>query len=453
MITLLKSDTIHSLTEIKSKLYKQVQDLPQKFSMIGNFEAILRMEFLLEPVDILTWLNNQSTEKKIYWSNRDKSFEVGGVGSADVVTGSTLDLKTLSNHFEDHLLNDNPNLRYYGGMAFDDRESAEWKKFGRYFFMVPRFELLKQSDQCLLAFNIACDEISEDNIKAILEEIAVLSFAPTTEYRRPAPKVIDRKDTPNKEAWVKKIGQTVNDIRKGDFQKLVLARRSSFIFDRAINPIALIKHLKDMTPNCYHYCFQLGAHVAFLGASPEQLISKKDDALTTEALAATIERSESQDKLLSSQKHLKEHEFVVNTIESDLKPFCEKVTKDKAGVMKLNEGQHLVTHFTAKTKPSADWASIVSAMHPTPAVGGLPRTKAMEAIKSLEPFSRGLYAAPIGYVGAQNCEFAVGIRSGLVQENHLSLFAGAGIILESNPEEEWEEIEHKIGSWIKVFKL
>jgi menaquinone-specific isochorismate synthase len=94
---------------------------------------------------------------------------------------------------------------------------------------------------------------------------------------------------------------------------------------------------------------------------------------------------------------------------------------------------------------------VLRALHPTPAVGGYPNGEALEEIRAFEPFDRGWYAGPIGWIGADAAEFAVGIRSGLVRGSRLALFSGAGIVEGSVPEDEWAEIEQKIGDFTGMF--
>jgi menaquinone-specific isochorismate synthase len=96
---------------------------------------------------------------------------------------------------------------------------------------------------------------------------------------------------------------------------------------------------------------------------------------------------------------------------------------------------------------------VLGALHPTPAVGGYPRAGALGDIRALEPFDRGWWAGPVGWIGADGAEFAVGIRSGLVRGERLALFSGAGIVSGSVPEGEWAEIEQKIGDFTRMFGL
>jgi len=158
--------------------------------------------------------------------------------------------------------------------------------------------------------------------------------------------------------------------------------------------------------------------------------------------------------LLNSSKDANEHKYVVDAITSALDPLCNELQSDNAfQLRKLRGSQHLVTHFTGTLKKDICDYQILSALHPTPAVAGSPKEMAINTIHHIEPFKRGWYAGPVGYVGYNVSEFAVAIRSGLVHGDHLSLYAGAGIVNGSTAEGEWNEIENKISNFIKVFTV
>ena len=115
--------------------------------------------------------------------------------------------------------------------------------------------------------------------------------------------------------------------------------------------------------------------------------------------------------------------------------------------------RHLVSRVGAGLRDGVTDADLLGALHPTPAVGGYPKEGALEGIRALEPFDRGWYAGPVGWVGADGAEFAVGIRSGLVRGRTLALYSGAGIVAGSRPEEEWAEVEQKIKDFTDAFGL
>ena len=460
MITLFRTSQIYALDQIKDVLASHIRTLPDKVSSVGTPLKILRYEFPCEPLDILTWLHNQQVPQKIYWSGRSGDFEVGGIGVAGILEGNgPIDHAGVFAYMEDRLAADNPSLRYYGGMNFQyPATDANWRSFGSYRFIIPRFELLRQDGQTVLAFNIAFKDICKETIDAILEELKAMDFSPATTYRRP-PKVLRRADFPDRQEWEAAFAKTKGANGRFRYDKIVLARKSVFDFDVYIDPSALLKHLKDKTPQCFHFCFQTDKTTAFLGASPERLYKRSEDRIETEAVAGTSPRGANHEEeaaleqeLLNCSKNALEHRYVVDAIREALGELCTDVRTDaKARLVKLEGGQHLVTRLESVLRPGVSDSAIIARLHPTPAVAGCPKDEVLVAIPELEPFSRGWYAGPVGYVGYDQSEFAVAIRSALVNHDKLSLYAGAGIVEGSTAEGEWNEIETKIGNFIEVF--
>ena len=124
----------------------------------------------------------------------------------------------------------------------------------------------------------------------------------------------------------------------------------------------------------------------------------------------------------------------------------------QASLLKLARKQHLYSAVNVLLKEDVTDGSLLDRLHPTPAVGGYPTENALSEISRLEPFDRGWYAAPVGWISADEAEFAVAIRSGLIHDKTLSLYSGAGIVPGSKPEEEWQEIEHKISDFLEVIE-
>ncbi|MBI5149615.1 MAG: isochorismate synthase [Candidatus Omnitrophica bacterium] len=460
MITLFRTSQIYALDQIKNVLAAHIRSLPGRILPVGLPLKILRYEFPCEPIDILTWLHNQHVAHKIYWSGRANDFEIGGIGVADIIEGKgSVDHAEVFAHMEDRLAADNPNLRYYGGMNFDGPVTdINWQSFGSYRFVVPRFELLKTNGQTILSFNIAFKDVDKDNVAAIVKELDTIDFSPATTYRRP-PKVLRRADFPDRKGWETAFARIKTAGGKFKYDKIVLARKSVFDFDVYIDPSALLKHLKDKTPQCFHFCFQTGKTTAFLGASPERLYKRVGDGIETEAVAGTSARGATsaedavfEKELLNSSKNALEHRYVVDAIREALGELCTDVRADaKARLVKLEGGQHLVTQFQGTSRDKIFDDRIITRLHPTPAVAGCPKEEVLRAIKEIEPFDRGWYAGPVGCVGYEQSEFAVAIRCALVNHDKLSLYAGAGIVEGSTPEGEWREIETKIGNFIEVF--
>jgi menaquinone-specific isochorismate synthase len=201
--------------------------------------------------------------------------------------------------------------------------------------------------------------------------------------------------------------------------------------------------------------------VAFVSATPERLFRREGRAVESEAVAGTRPRGASEaddaelrDELLNSEKDKAEHGHVRVGIGEALGPLCDELEiEDGVSEMKLARRRHLVSRVRGTLREGVTDAEVLRALHPTPAVGGYPRAEALEEIRALEPFDRGWYAGPVGWIGAGASEFAVGIRSGLVHGDRVALFSGAGIVAGSSPEGEWAEIEQKIGDFTRMFGL
>ncbi|MBW2108900.1 MAG: chorismate-binding protein, partial [Deltaproteobacteria bacterium] len=133
-------------------------------------------------------------------------------------------------------------------------------------------------------------------------------------------------------------------------------------------------------------------------------------------------------------------------------PLCALLTQDEhPGVLKLSRCRHLITRFKGKLKNGVGDAQLLESLHPTPAVGGVPRDRALRDIALIEPFDRGWYAGPVGWISKSAAQFVVGIRSGLTEGRRLHLFSGAGIVRGSVPEAEWKELEDKISDFVGLF--
>ena len=456
MITLFRSNQVYHAKDLKSHLLNFIQKLPQMISTIGTPHKIFRYEFAIDRIDVLGWLDAQKATVKTYWSNRDGGYEMGGVGVADSIKGDEpISHRALFEYMEERLSLDNLHLRYYGGEGFYTQGvSEEWKKFGTYRFIVPQFELFYEHNRTHFVFNLSLNDLTADKLSLLQQQVNDLHFdRPADPYVLPAVK--SRMDYPNQKEWDKIFQKVEEGIRQGQFEKIVLARKTQLTFADSISPVVFLRQLKEKTPQCFHFCFQIDEHTAFLGASPERLYKRTANELESEAIAGTRPRgkndTESQrlkNELKASSKDKKEHQYVVEAILSSLKPLCKECNYDRSPtILELKGGHHLVTRFKGILSENTLDHELLSAIHPTPAVAGTPAKITLEKIRQWEPFDRGWYAGAVGYVGFNEVEFAVAIRSGLILGNSLSLFAGAGIVKESKSQEEWQEIEHKMEQW------
>ena len=252
--------------------------------------------------------------------------------------------------------------------------------------------------------------------------------------------------------YQKSVTAALKLIHSQQFNKIVLADALDVTSPLPFNLVSSLSNLRSRYPNCYIFSASNGKNAAFIGASPEQLVKIQHDRLFTEALAGSAPRGKTRAEdarlsatLLNSQKEKHEHQVVVDSIAQHLKNLGLMPQFSPPKLLQLPNIQHLQTPIRATIKSDLHLLDAVSELHPTPAVAGAPRSIACEHLRSFEAFERSLYAAPIGWMDYQgNGEFAVGIRSAILQGNRARLFAGAGIVSGSDPEKEFTEVQLKL---------
>jgi len=421
-------------------------------------DSAVRLEVPLEPVNAIAWLQAQGQQSRGYWRNRNGNFELAGIGLADMITAEAdTDYDAIFRHLQSHIAAVHPDLRYFGGMRFSTRRttSESWTIFGAYRFILPRFEILNRGDQSYLACNLVFHEnLERESLNTELQaELASMTF-PESAADTALPVCTDRIDTPDYNGWQHLVEDALREIELNHFQKAVLARETCMTFNAPLDPAPMLARLVNATHDCYLFCFQPKPGAAFVGASPERLFKRRGRHIETEALAGTRARGETPEEdgqlstaLLDSDKDRREHRIVLDTVKALLEERCHAVhTDDDTSLLKLARSQHLYARLEGLLKEDESNATLLRDLHPTPAVGGQPREAAVNWLDDQEPFDRGWYAGPVGWVSADAAEFAVGIRSGLIADNTLSLYSGAGIVEGSIAKDEWAEIENKMSN-------
>jgi menaquinone-specific isochorismate synthase len=446
-----------ALTIIARRLKANTQDIQQL--PLPAQPRVLRFEAAVNDVDILNWLGAQKNETKIYFSGRDPGDdEVAGIGIADEIRLPVeLDYARLFEHINQRLSPQYPHLRYYGGLAFAPGHiDDDWQSFGAVRFIIPRFEILLENSTKQAYF--ACNVVKgRDSLPKLLDELQQLDFDSKLEFLPPG-QPLSRVDSPNHDRWVENLDKAIADIKENKYMKTVLARKAELEFEKRPDSVALLSFLKHLPTRRYDFLFQFEECSAFVGSSPERLYKRKDRRLESEAVAGTRSRGREElddnklaKELMDSDKEQREHDFVIRTIEDDLVPLCTSLeVEQKKGLLKLREGQHLITHLNGVLKENVGDGQLIAALHPTPAVGGCPLEEALQSIAECEPFKRGWYAGIIGAVGHDHSDFAVALRSGRIHHNNLSLYSGVGIVEGSIPAGEWKEVEYKIVNFIDI---
>ncbi|MDT9339261.1 isochorismate synthase [Trichodesmium erythraeum 21-75] len=257
----------------------------------------------------------------------------------------------------------------------------------------------------------------------------------------------------------KSVASALELINSNYLRKIVLAHAIDIYSQNNFNLIKSLNNLRFIYPDCYVFSISNGKGQNFIGASPERLISINNNQLVTDALAGSAPRGKtpSQDaklanSLLCSEKDLREHQFVIDFIIKRLQYLGLKPNYlPQPNLLQLSNIQHLWTPINAEVSQNIHLLEILAQLHPTPAVAGVPRDIAQKQIQNFETFDRSLYAAPIGWIDHQgNGEFTVGIRSALIDGERARLYAGAGIVTGSKPDQELAEVQLKLQTLLKA---
>ncbi len=341
--------------------------------------------------------------------------------------------------------------RAIGGFSFHDGHdpSGCWDGFESAAFVIPRVLVTRCPDGDTWLTVVDSDEVTA---RAALEDWAEqLGGYPTMRSSGSSPGIADTARTTTRDAWTEQVDAVLKEIETSPLTKVVLAHALTVDLAGPIDIPATLERLRRQYPNCYRFFIEHEASGTFFGAPPERLVSKHGTEVETEALAGSVPRGETPAdddeyaaRLLDDQKIAHEHDLVVDAIQEQLAPLASELMIADPTVRRLATIQHLRTSIRATLNGDRHVLDLVEALHPTPAVGGVPPERAWETIRSQETFDRGWYAAPVGWFDAAgDGEFAVAIRSGVATDEQVTLFAGNGIVTDSDPAEEWDEVQLK----------
>ncbi|HMS14620.1 MAG: isochorismate synthase [Microthrixaceae bacterium] len=255
------------------------------------------------------------------------------------------------------------------------------------------------------------------------------------------------------EAWCEQVREATRRIRAGDLTKVVLARELRVTHDAPIDPHALADRVAEAFPHAM--CFDIDG---FVGASPELLVSRFDDVVRAQPMAGTLPRTGDHEldqrraaALLADHKSREEHQITIDMVHDALLDHCRFLdAQPSPTVVAAGPVQHLATLVEGRLgDPLPTALDLVARLHPTPAVGGWPTGRAIDAINELEAGDRGRYAGPVGWIDSNgNGAFAVGVRSASITHSTAAVWAGVGVVAESDPIEELEETRAKFATML-----
>jgi salicylate biosynthesis isochorismate synthase/menaquinone-specific isochorismate synthase len=378
-------------------------------------------------------------------------FALAALGAAEVVEGrGSRRFATVAAQCREiahGLTSDEPGPVWVGGFAFSPEggKTPEWSSLAPGQLVLPEVLLRRHRGE---AWMVVTARSEEDALRRV-SELAPASM-PLFDPSPVSPARVASAAPP--EHFESAIERAVERIAGGELRKVVLAREVRVHSPAAIDPGAVFDGLRMGFPSCF--CYLVGTpELAFLGASPELLARREGQRVQTVALAGTRRRSADPavddhlgEQLMQSPKDREEQAIVTRRITRTLEPVSLWVTAaDEPVLVKVLNVQHLGTPIRAQLAQPLPAVEVAGLLHPTPAVGGEPREKALPLIPALEGLDRGWYAGPVGWTDlAEDGEFCVALRCALLRGRVAHLYAGEGIVRDSVPAEELAANEAKL---------
>ena len=468
--------TTDHLTLVKA-LRQQISDVELEIALAESLtqnKQFFSVSFSIHSVDVLAAIEQLPNKDSFqyYWEKPSDEFSMAAAGELTRITqkgvlrfrNSSTEGKRLLNRVY-HLKgieHNNASVHLFGGFSFfDENNSTTWAGFEAASFTLPEWMIIRDGKCTILTATIPISytDTHQSLQNRLIEALAKLEpVCNVGEYTNqnspqiPVPYSIGVNSEFQHLHWVESVKRAKKCIEEGTFEKVVLARELKLDITKPVSETQILHKLRRQYPDCYSFLIRQDRSACFIGSTPERLAAFQSNFILTEGLAGSTSRGKSatedavlEHNLLQSTKDLHEHEIVLDAIEERLTPFSDTINHPNSpGVKKLSNVQHLFTPITATIKQGVSRTEVMKSLHPTPAVGGYPREKAVEFIRQHEDFDRGWYAAPIGWINANgNGEFVVAIRSGLIMEKEVRFFAGCGIVQDSDPNKEWEETNMK----------
>jgi isochorismate synthase len=413
-----------------------------------------------DPLDFFARGASLASER-FFWSNPGAEYAIAGVDAAWALelagAGRFVDAAAAWRDLCADALIDNPfavpgtGPLLMGGFSFDPQRPAMpvWQGYPDGLLVLPRYVLTSADGAAWLTINTVFEPDSAVDAEAdIVARIYDLFDGEPLSAHLSWPGGIRRgEDVMPAEQWKAIVRQVEHNMRRGDLGKVVLARQYHVEGHDLFDPALVVERLRADYSDCFVFAVARGDR-CFLGASPERLVRLRDGAIRATCLAGSIARGATAEQdqrlgaeLMSSAKDRAEHEFVVRAICDALADICaDQMSTGPLSLMKLRNVQHLFTPIVGRAVVGCDILDLVARLHPTPAMGGVPREPALEIIRRFEGMDRGWYASPVGWMDARGeGEFAVAIRSALLHGAEATLFAGCGIVVGSDPDREYAE--------------
>ena len=401
--------------------------------------------------------------ERLYWRSPGGAIAIAGVGLETLperrgVSPSDLWLDLTK---DARAAPAKPGPLSFTGAAFDPERAPDgaWEGWPRWAAFVPRLVAVQRGSARFLQLQLLPDAAgaAAPNLLCLLDRLDERLGADQACLEAGAPAtaaILRTMEEPTPPRWRELAGGMVGAIDAGEVDKLVLARCQQLEAERPFDLPAALRRLRSRYGDCTVFAIDRGAG-CFLGATPEMLVTQREGIVRTAAVAGSAPRAADPARdaalsaeLLADSKEQHEHALVVRALEDGLRPLCSELRADSApSLLRLANVQHLYTEIRGALDGPATALDVALRLHPTPAVGGVPRERAQRLLRRAEPFDRGWFGGPLGWMDARgDGEFVVAIRSALINGTRARLYAGCGIVAGSEPAREYEESRLKMQS-------
>lgn len=401
------------------------------------------------------WLSVQNLYPRLYWRAREEGAVeyamLGAVNTFDSLDALQADLAALAN-------TQGAQPDYFGGTAFD-ASTPGWSHFGGCHFVLPRIELKRHQQEATLSLNLRFDDRCP---KAEIAEAraCLASLVKEQPLPRLLPHTYLRDDRPKQKEWAAWVAKVTHPDHLSHTPKVVLSRETFLTTPETPSPWTLLARWQAGAADCFHFGIQFTPHEAFIGCPPERLYKREGRHLFSEALAGTARRGRNaqQDQiianeLLADKKNSLENQWVYQQLLTQLEPLSSQVDMGEAHIVKLRSVQHIRRLICAELHRDISDRQLLETLPPTPAVGGVPREAALAFIRQHERHQRGWYSGAVGRVSHASSDLAVAIRCAHIGPEAIRLYAGAGIVAGSQPDEEWRELDTKIADIMSLLGM
>jgi menaquinone-specific isochorismate synthase len=389
----------------------------------------------------------EAFSSKIIVSNKLTAME-------DMISGIAGTL--ICNYYKESI---DPFPMFMGGTKFcSGKKSGEWDDFRDNDWFIPRFLFYLKNNKYWLVINFYIDKMStsESQVNDLFESLDKLNNDhPVSKNNLPEIKI--RVIENEKENWNKLVSDALGRIEEGFFRKVVLSRR--IIAEIKKSPLfsRVLSDLRENYKNCTVFLYKSGNSILF-GATPEQLLKFNKNELEFDALAGSAKRgmTDEEDKiiagnLINDKKNIQEHNHVIDFIKEASSTYVKNFRQFDTGIKKFSNIQHIYTPIKAELNSEAYIFNLVDEIYPTPAICGSPKESSLNYIIKNEEFDRGLFSGIIGFISPGKMDLVIAIRSALLKDNILYIYAGCGIVKGSDPVSEFEETEIKMYPILSLF--